>query len=76
METYEMLERALSLIEDEENWSGSGYGENGQRCALHALDSVGYAGYYASLGPILGPQERLFHRARHRKNYLERQAAK
>lgn len=45
METYEVLEKALALIEDEENWCGSGWGhvpEEEGRCGLHAVQDVAF----------------------------------
>lgn len=32
-----MLEKGLSLIEDENDWSSEGWGTDGTRCALHAI---------------------------------------
>lgn len=42
MSVYETLVKARAMIEDEKNWSSKGYGDNGKRCALHAIyDAAG-----------------------------------
>jgi hypothetical protein len=40
VKTYEVLEKALGLIEDEKNWCGQGWGSLGQRCAVHAIGTA------------------------------------
>lgn len=38
METYEVLEKALALIEDEKDWCPNGWGSDaGGKCAAHAI---------------------------------------
>ena len=55
MKTYEVLEKALALIEDEKNWCGEGYGDGrGSKCAVHAVKAVcpGFEGAFCGWTPL------------------------
>lgn len=69
METYEVLEKALALIEDERNWCQETIqkdrGDGGTaRCALGAVMEAEAMGYQCSAGPW-----RIFTRLAQREGY-------
>lgn len=49
MQTYEVLEKALALIEDEENWCQGRLHDNGRYCAIGAYHTADHGHWFGRL---------------------------